>query len=279
MIQRIDQRLLRDLAAHTRRLGVKRAFQSMGYERSGELPLIASRLEPLFDSKLRYLDIGSGDAVLPSYILRRSAWDVTCVDKFSWVQKQHELARRAMPEGGYEQRFHVLESDFLATSLPEASFDVITNISVIEHFEGGEDSVAMEKSARLLRPGGLYILTTLMNEGHFKEFFVQNSVYGKRYQSKPVFFQRHYDVASLESRVLRPSGLVEKERLYFGDYGFQFCERFMVVPWPWKPLKLFYQWATPAFAARFISYRDYPVSRSDMHMYTASGVFVVLQRA
>jgi SAM-dependent methyltransferase len=279
MIQHIDKRLLRELAAHTRRLGVKRTFQSMGYERSGELPLVASRLEPLFGQKLRYLDLGSGDGVLPSFILRRSAWDVTCVDKFSWVQKQHGLARRAMPAGGYEGRFHVLESDFLATSLPESSFDVITNISVIEHFEGSEDSVAMEKSARLLRPGGLYILTTLMNEGHFKEFFVQNSVYGERYEAKPVFFQRHYDAASFEARIVKPSGLVEKERLYFGDYGFQFCERFMVVPWPWKPLKIFYQWAAPSFAARFMSYRDYPVSRPDMHMYTASGVFVVLQRA
>jgi SAM-dependent methyltransferase len=278
MIQRIDSRLLGEITAHTRRLGVKRLFQSMGYERAGELPLVASRLEPLFSRPLRYLDIGSGDSVLPTYVLRKSSWDVTCIDKFAWVQKQHALARRAMRRAEYQSRFRVLEADFLQADLPAASFDVITNISVIEHFAGNEDSLAMERSARLLKPGGIYVLTTLINEGHFQEFFLRQSVYGNRYDSKPVFFQRHYDVASFDARVVRASGLKEEERLYFGDYGFQFCERFIIVPWPWKPLKVLYQWAVPTFARRFLTFRDYPVSRQDMHMYTASGVFVVLRR-
>jgi SAM-dependent methyltransferase len=250
----------------------------MGYERCGELPLITSRLVSLFHEPLRYLDIGSGEAVYPSYVLRHSQWDVTCVDKFSWVQQQWEYARKVMNGKRYNHRFHVHEQDFLASELPEESFDIITNISVIEHFEGTKDTEAMMKSARLLKPGGLYILTTLINDKHFREFFVRENVYGETYRDREVFFQRHYDIETLHSRLLAPSGLEEVERLYFGDYGFQFLERFMVIPWPWKPVKTIYQWASPLFARRFLTYRDYPVSREKMHMFTSSGAFLLLRK-
>lgn len=183
-----------------------------------------------------------------------------------------------MDTADYENRFHIMENDFLDMELPPASFDVITNISVIEHFEGNKDSLAIEKSAKLLKPGGLYVLTTLINDGYFREFFLRKDIYGEEYNSKPVFFQRHYDVNSFKKRIIEPSGLAEKERIYFGEYGFQFGEYFMDTPWPWKPIKIFYQWATPFFSRRFLTYRDYPNSRKNMHMYTSSGIFVVLTK-
>ena len=207
MVQSIDQRLLGKLTDHTRRLGVKRVLQGMGYERSGELPLVASRLEPLFDEKLSYIDIGSGDSVFPTYVLKNSKWDVTCVDKFSWVQKQHTYARRIMKQTEYAGRLHVLQKDFLSTELPSGTFDIVTNISVVEHFENGADSTAMQKSALLLKRGGLYILTTPVNEGHYREFSMRRDVYGEPFRSHPVFFQRHYDVASFEARVVKPTHL------------------------------------------------------------------------
>jgi 2-polyprenyl-3-methyl-5-hydroxy-6-metoxy-1,4-benzoquinol methylase len=278
MIQQIDRRLLDELSSHTRRLGVKRFFRSMGYERCGELPLIVSRLEPIFSRKLRYLDIGSGDSAFPTYILTKTGWEVTCIDRFSSVRKQQVYARRTMNDIGYQGRFHVLEQDFLEADLPAESFDIITNISVIEHFEGNTDSLAMEKSSKLLKSGGLYFLTTLINDGYFKEFFVNTNVYGRNYENQPVFSQRHYDLPSFERRIVQASGLKEIERLYLGEYGFQFGERFMAVSWPWKPLKIFYQWAAPFFARWFITYRDYPISRAEMHMFTTSCIFIVLEK-
>jgi SAM-dependent methyltransferase len=275
---RIDDRLSQMLSSHVRRLGLKRFFQSMGYERSGELPLILSRLEPHLQKNLRYLDIGSGDSVLPSFLLKNSNWDITCLDKFGWVRKQSKLAARVMQGQNFDDRFHILQEDFLATDLPAGSFDIISNISVIEHFDGSNDVLAMERSARLLKPGGLYLLTTPVNESHFREFFVNKDVYGEGFTSAPVFFQRHYDVETLAERIVRPSGLQEIERIYFGDYGFQFFDRFMDIPWPWKPIKILYQWATPAFARRFLTYADRPISRPDMHMYTSSGVFLLLRK-
>ena len=113
---------------------------------------------------------------------------------------------------------------------------------------------------------------------YFKEFYIKKSVYGEKYKKDPVFFQRHYDLDSIKDRLIKPSGLQEKERIFLGEYNFQFCEKFMILPWPIKPIKLFYQWATPFFARRFLSYRDYPVSRPDMHMYTSSCICMVLMK-
>jgi hypothetical protein len=95
-----------------------------------------------------------------------------------------------------------------------------------------------------------------------------------------VFYQRHYDVASVQQRLIAPSGLRELDRAYFGDYGFQFFERVLQrkLPGPLKPLRALYKWATPLFASRFLTYSDRPVSRRDMATNTASGVILVLTK-
>ncbi|MBX2962034.1 MAG: class I SAM-dependent methyltransferase [Cyclobacteriaceae bacterium] len=250
----------------------------MRFERCGELPYILSVLEPYFDQELKYLDIGTGNSTFPSFLLKKTKWDITCLDKFSWMQMQHSFAEKVMDKDRYEHRFHVVEKDFLAVELPPETYDIITNISVIEHFEGASDSLAMAKSARLLKPGGIYILSTPVNDGFHHEFYIKEDVYGEKYDNKPVFFQRHYSVESFFNRIVLPSGLQEKQRIYMGEYGFQFKEIFLDPPALLKPLKIFYQWAVPFFAKQFISYRNYPVSRPKMKIYTSSAVISVLQK-
>ncbi|GFE58383.1 bifunctional 2-polyprenyl-6-hydroxyphenol methylase/3-demethylubiquinol 3-O-methyltransferase UbiG [Geobacter sp. AOG1] len=278
MEQRINQELLRELASHTRKLGLNRFFRGMGYERHGEFPFITSVLQPFFNFPIKYLDIGSGESIYPTYLLKKTRWDISCLDKFSWVQKQHRHARRIMNNTSYEQRFHVIEKDFLECELPSETYDIITNISVIEHFEGKLDSVAMEKSAKLLKKGGMYVLTTLINGDYFREFYVNESVYGVRYKEKPVFYQRHYDVKSIEERIIQPSGLREQKRIYQGEYGFPFGKYFINVCRPLRPIKVLYQWASPFFASRFLTYRDKPVSTPNMPVTTYSCVLLVLKK-
>ena len=278
MAQRIDKSLLQDLSLHTRSLGVKRVFRSMAYERCIELPLIVSRLRPMFRRPLRYLDIGSGDSILPSYLLARTDWKMTLVDKFSTLSAQTTYARKAMKSQAWEDRFTVINDDFLSWEGSEGGFDVITLISVIEHFAGAADSAGMAKAGQLLAPGGILIVVAPYNEGHPREFFMKGEVYGEKFEGKPVFFQRHYDRTTLEDRIITPSGLKVEERLFYGDYGFQYKERFTNLPWPWKPLKVLYQWATPGFARAFARYSEEPVSREGMQMYTASGVFLSLRK-
>lgn len=280
MINKINKHFLKDIVNHTRKLSLRNYVvnSSMRYERCGEFTYIAEKLESLFNKDLKYLDIGTGNSAFPTYILKKTKWDVTCLDKFSWVQMQNDFAKKIMDNEDYSKRFHIIEQDFIDAELPEESYDIITNISVIEHFEGGSDSVAMEKSAKLLKKGGLYILTTPMNDKYYKEFFIKQSVYGERFKDKPVFFQRHYDVDAFNERIVKASGLKEKERIYMGDYGFQFKETIIDLPVAIKPLKILYQWAVPHFASKFLTYRNYPVSRPNMKMYTTSAVITVLEK-
>ena len=247
------------------------------YERCAELPYILENLEGLFQKNIRYLDIGSGgESPLPSWLLANTNWDVTCVDKFAWVQDQLAHAARVASAADIAQRFHVIERDFLMTELPARSFDVITNISVIEHFEGSSDSKAMAASGELLKKGGRYILSTPINEGFYREIYVKRDVYGEQAGvDKAVYYQRHYDTNTIRSRLIEPSGLVEVERIYFGDYEKQFFEELggsllhRIVNLP-KRLNI------SKFALRHLSYSDKPMSRAQMKDNTASGVIVVL---
>jgi 2-polyprenyl-3-methyl-5-hydroxy-6-metoxy-1,4-benzoquinol methylase len=269
---RIDSVVLKTIVRHHRRLGLARSLRGVPYERCAELAWIVGHLKARFGDVLSCLDIGSGESLLPTYILRNSCWQVTCLDKFESVQKQKQFLDRT---GGPSDRFRVIQANLLTADLPERSFDVITNVSVIEHFEGNLDSAAMEASARLLKPGGEYVLTTLINEGFFREFYLDRDVYDSKYDGAPVYYQRHYDTPSLTRRIIKPSGLVERERIYFGEYGFQCFEEVLQRP---KPLRVLYMWLTAMFAKRFASYRSYPVSRKDMRMNTASGVILVLTK-
>jgi 2-polyprenyl-3-methyl-5-hydroxy-6-metoxy-1,4-benzoquinol methylase len=278
-VRSIDSRFLRPIVDHYYRLGRANRLRGFAYERCAELPYVLKTLEPLFREKLRYLDIGSGgESPLPTWLLVNTNWDITCVDKFAWVRSQLAHASRVASAEEVAKRFHVVEMDFLETRLPARSFDVITNISVIEHFEGNSDSEAMAASGELLRPGGTYVLTTPVNEGFYREIYVKRDVYGEQaVQGKAVYYQRHYDTGTIRSRLIEPSGLVEVERSYFGDYGRQFFEE-LGGSFMRRVVNLPKRCNMPKYALRHLSYSDRPVSRADMKDNTASGVIVVLTR-
>ncbi len=276
MNRRINEQLARNIDAHAKRLRFLYRIKGFGYERAIELPLLAEYLKPMLDKPLRYLDIGTGQSIFPSWVAANSNWDVTCLDKFSWVEKQHDYAAKL---GLSKDRFHVVLRDFLEAELEAETFDVITNISVIEHFEGELDSVAMAKSAKLLKPGGLYLLTTPLNEGHARDWFLNQDVYGEKYESKPVFFQRHYDVESFGKRIVEASGLKEVSRTYFGDYDTPFFNDKIVEQHGLKKIsRTLLQMNTVSHALQHGSYRDVPVSQPGMKIYTSAGVCVAMTK-
>ena len=271
----INPAVLKQIAAHHRSLGFKCQLKGLPYERCAELSWVIDYLKPHFREDLQYLDVGSGESPLPTFLRAHSLWEITCLDKCPWVWKQHRFWARIHATKKRAERFHVIEANLLEADLPEESFDLITCISVIEHFEGNSDSAAIKAAARLLRPGGRLVLTTPVNEPFFAEFYLQTSVYGVDFQGSPVFYQRHYDLASVAARIIKPAGLMEIQRVYFGEYGFQCFEKVLQRP---KPLRALYAWSTPRLAMRYLSYRPYPISRRDMRMNTASGLILVLEK-
>jgi len=269
----INSAVLSQLGSYYRRLGLKYMLRGLPYERCAELPWVIEYLQPHFGQQLRYLDIGSGESPLPTFLFQRSRWDITCLDKFRSVQRQNRFCDAAGVTD--RRRFRVMQADLLNTDMPDSAFDVITCISVIEHFEGRSDSRAMRIAAALLRPGGTMVLSTPVNEPYFAEFYVNRPTYGVPYSGTPVYYQRHYDVKGIAERLVEPSGLFEQHRVYFGEYGFQCFERILQLP---KPVRALYAWNTPWLASRFLKYGPQPVSRKTMRTNTASGVIVVLKK-
>jgi 2-polyprenyl-3-methyl-5-hydroxy-6-metoxy-1,4-benzoquinol methylase len=273
--QHVDTSILSSLKAHNRRLGLRRILKSVSYERAAELPPVIRLLEGRMARKQRVLDIGSGDSVLPTYLLSRTPWDIVCVDKFASVHVQRDYAEAsASPEAC--NRLTVLHRDVL-DYLPEEQFDIITSISVIEHFPDPLDIKAMALTGAMLKPGGIYVLTTPVNDGFPQDFYRGGKVYGDQTGEK-TFFQRHYDLEGLQRRLIKPSGLAEVSRTYFGEYGFPFGEWFMFPPVKTHPWKLFYKWASPWFSQRFIEYRSTPMRRKNMYVDTAAGVILAMTR-
>lgn len=277
-MKKINDKILNDIIIHNNTLSLKNKVKSLGYERCAELPFIIERLKPLFDKKLNYLDIGSGgESPLPTYFLKNTNWHITIIDKFSWVQKQNKYAKKLYGDE-YETRFHVIEDDFIKNELPENNFDIITNISVIEHFEKDTDVLAIQKSGRLLKPQGIYLLTTPVNEGYYREIYVDKDVYGEKATNISVFYQRHYDLNNINKRIIEPSKLKEVNRVYFGDYEKNFFEDTLQFPPILKPFKVFYTVNMKKYATKHLSYRETPLSRKDMNINTSSGVILEMTK-
>lgn len=140
-----------------------------------------------------------------------------------------------------------------ATQLPflDNSFNIATSISIIEHINGNGDSIAMNEFVRVVRPGGKIILTFPVLGNYFEEYRASDP-YGTQERDIKTglyFFQRFYDVNSINSRILggRKVRVIHKE--YFDE---SFPGRFdsyvrksiqeglnFTVKDPWLILKLF----------------------------------------
>ncbi len=116
------------------------------------------------------LDIGGGDGAL-SYLMARRGARVVNVDMAGEALQfaRAEFARRGM-------RAQVARASAYALPCPSDAFDVAVCSEVIEHVQSPEALVA--EAARVLRPGGRFLLTTPMrvtetplDREHVREFF------------------------------------------------------------------------------------------------------------
>lgn len=99
--------------------------------------------------------------------------------------------------------------------LPEASFDVVTCISVIEHIPGDGDKRAIEKIWRLIKPGGRLFLSVPCSSAPFEEYLDFNE-YGllKEDNESFVFGQRFYDENLLSQQIIGVTGSPVRKFIY-----------------------------------------------------------------
>ena len=149
----------------------------------------------------RVLDLAS-PKLLACWLAEHTSANVVATDLWaSEIERWRRLIRAAAPNGRRFGRLTLEAADGTALPYADASFDVAYSISVIEHIPGSGDVTAMSEFARVLRPGGLLILTFPYRK-RFEEEWVERDVYGERYEGEPLFFCRHYSGETVQERLL-----------------------------------------------------------------------------
>lgn len=148
-----------------------------------EYPWALSR-HPLPDGEM-VLDAGCGVSTLPLYLAQSGATVVALDVDVRWLT----MLRRAA-------RFHDLPvvplmGDMVGLGFPDATFDRVYCISVLEHLPVEQQPTAVREMARVLRPGGVLYLTVDYDE------------HERRSESDVV-----YDRLAVQRHAIAPSGLV-----------------------------------------------------------------------
>jgi SAM-dependent methyltransferase len=185
-------------------LGVKRLLLPASYWRVAEFAYVWRRLERLEDVKV--LDLGSPKD-LAAILARDRGFEVTAVDILPDAVALSERRAKALGLSGTgpgKVRSEVQDGRDLVYG--DETFDVAYSVSVLEHIPNTGDSLAMRELVRVVKPGGL-IVVTVPYEAEYRETFVQQSVYERQQmESEAIFFERHYDDDTLAARLLEPSG-------------------------------------------------------------------------
>ena len=139
------------------------------WSRRWEYPFVTQRVirfaqEQSTDSTLRLLDAGSGVTFFPYYIRREIRQsEVTCFDSNSSYHPMFAAVNATMGETNVK----FVEGLLQKLPFPDDSFDAVCCISVLEHT--ANYSEILDEFARVLRPGGLLVLTfDLSLDGKFE---------------------------------------------------------------------------------------------------------------
>lgn len=149
------------------------------------------------------LDVSS-PKLLTSLLRHEGQGDWVGIDLF---RREIESWRRIDPELRLEVQ------DATALPYPDATFDHCLSISVVEHIAEEGDTAAMAEMWRVLKPGGILILTTNVC-AESRELWRQDRIWGEASSTVggKVFFERHYTPADLRARLLsKPWHVLHRE--------------------------------------------------------------------
>ena len=165
------------------------------------------------------VDIGTGTNPLPLYWASHGMC-VTCTDPDDFVLRMKPEAKRmglgkAMESG--DLQFQVADG----ASLPfeDNSFDFWTSVSVVEHIPGTGDSEVLKEAARVLKPGGIAVLTTEGGDNPHDRWMPVDGYFGKQYTDRLDESERSSlgvddlaeDIADYEERNLHKSFALLRE--------------------------------------------------------------------
>jgi SAM-dependent methyltransferase len=187
-------------------LGLKRLALPVSYWRSAEFGYAWRQLTA--PPGARVFDLGSPKD-LAAMLARHRGYEVVATDILpEAIDSSRRYARAQGLDGQGAGRVQSEVQDGRALEYADASFDAAFSISVLEHIPGNGDSIAVRELIRIVRPGGVVVVTVPFDR-QYRETFVQGPVYERTpIASEPVFFERHYDRETLVPRLV-PSDVCE----------------------------------------------------------------------
>ena len=196
-------------------LGLKRLVLPVSYWRSMEFAYVWRQLH--HPPGARVLDVGSPKDLAAMFARHRS-YEVTATDILEdAVALSRRYARAQGLDGEGPGRVHSEVQDGRALPYPDGSFDAAYSVSVLEHIPDDGDSLAIRELLRVVRPGGVVIVTVPFDRS-YRETFVDGPVYERRPAgSERVFFERHYDHEALRQRLLTCPGADLVDLAFWGE--------------------------------------------------------------
>lgn len=196
-------------------LGLKRLVLPTSYWRTAEFAYVYRQLR--LARAARVLDLGSPKD-LASILARRRGYHVTATD--IQANAVELCARFAAAQGivGHDAGEICPEvQDGRHLSYPDNHFDGAFCVSVLEHIPDGGDGEAIAELVRVVKPGGLIVVTTPYDRV-YRETFVRRRVYERDARpGEEVFWERHYDAPALASRLLSVAGARCIDREVWGE--------------------------------------------------------------
>jgi SAM-dependent methyltransferase len=200
-------------------LGLKRLALPISYWRAREFSYVWRQLA--CPSGARVLDVGSPKD-LAAMLARHRAYHVVATDILPHTVALSERYARAQGLDGRGTRHgsgavRSEVQDGRRLPYPDASFDAAYSVSVLEHIPDGGDTVAIRQLLRVVRPGGVVVVTVPFDR-RYRETFVHGQVYERKaVGSEPVFYERHYDRQALAERLLSTELADVVDLSYWGE--------------------------------------------------------------
>jgi SAM-dependent methyltransferase len=186
-----------------------KAIQCGGeYFRNLEYPLVYERLS--LRKGMSVLDVGCGRSLFPLFMywndLHVTALEIN-EDYLSYLRSLRNVASWGkMASSGSLELVH---SDSRNIPFPDGHFDRACNIGSIEHIRDDGDIVTIREMARVLKPGGIVVISVPFSFSYLEQ---ESSDYCP-------YFERRYDVNALYERLICPSKLTLIRTDYFGQRG------------------------------------------------------------
>lgn len=170
---------------------------------------------------IRVLDIGTGKiGIFPKLILK---YCKDCLVHGMDIQETSNILKNTRFSVEELNRLRLIRGDITKAPFRDASFDIITAVSTIEHLPGELDKKGIKEIPRIIKENGLFVMSVPYNKEYHEEYLPVNP-YGIKYSQKlennckkqGEFFQKVHDNDSLKE-LFKNSSLNLEKVIILGD--------------------------------------------------------------